>query len=345
MDTQRALGFGIVGCGGISAVHIAAIPALPGAALAGVTDQDSARAQETARRHQTRAFASFEDMLASRDVDIVTLCTPSGLHAPMALAALKAGKHVVVEKPLATTLLDADQVIALAKQQERLVCVISQLRFSPAVQAVKRALDERRLGRVVSARLTMHYWRSPAYYAVSPWRGTWAMDGGGALMNQGIHGVDLLLYLLGPVIRLSALTKTQTHAIETEDTAAALLAFASGALGTLQASTTCHPGYARTLEICGDQGSVILCEDGILNWDLPGDQPKNLHAPGNAAQNPMDIRPEGHIIQLTNMVRAVRGEEPLLVDANEGRKPLALITKVYEAARRGEFLDLPPSGG
>ncbi len=337
MDAQT-LGFGIVGCGGISAVHIAAIDLLPGAALVGVADRDIACARQTAQTHHTRVFASFADMLASPDVDIVSLCTPSGLHAPMTLEALKAGKHVVVEKPLALTLPDADAVIAQADASDRKVCVISQLRFSPAVQAVSQALAGGQLGRVVSARLTMHYWRSPQYYGSSPWRGTWAMDGGGALMNQGIHGVDLMLYLLGPVRRLSALTKTQTHAIETEDTAAALLEFASGAVGTLQASTTCHPGYPRTLEICGDGGSVVLREDSILSWDLPGEAPETLHAQGNPAQDHKAIHPEGHRIQLENMINAVQGKEPLLVDAREGRKPLALILAVYESARQGTFI-------
>ena len=246
----------------ISRFHAAAIERVDGARLVGVFDPVPEAAERAAHAYGTRRFDSLEEMLACREAEAVCVCTPNGLHAPIALKALDAGRHVVIEKPMALTLKDADEIARAALRQNLCVSVISQLRFSPAIQAVKRALAEKRLGKVVSASLAMKYWRDSAYYASSNWRGTWAMDGGGALMNQGIHGVDLLQYLAGPVRRLTAVCKTQTKNIEVEDSAAAVLEFESGAVGTLEGSTTCRPGYPRRLEICGDLGSVVLEEEG-----------------------------------------------------------------------------------
>ena len=189
---MRTVGFGIVGCGMISRFHAAAIESVDGARLVGVFDPVPEAAERTAHAYGTRRFDSLEEMLACKETEAICVCTPNGLHAPIALKALDAGRHVVIEKPMALTLKDADEIARAALQRNLCVSVISQLRFSPAIQAVKQALEEKRLGKVVSASLAMKYWRDSAYYASSNWRGTWAMDGGGALMNQGIHGVDLL---------------------------------------------------------------------------------------------------------------------------------------------------------
>ncbi|MGI6671714.1 MAG: Gfo/Idh/MocA family protein [Christensenellales bacterium] len=334
-------GFGIVGCGSISAIHAAAIARLPQAYLAGMVDTNIAYAQAAAQRHGTRVYHTLEELLADKAVDIVSLCTPSGLHAQQALQALHAGKHVVVEKPLALTLADADAVIEAAQRNGRQVCVISQLRYAPTVQAVRRALAAGQLGRVVSVQLTMNYWRDEEYYTSSSWRGTWAMDGGGALMNQGIHGMDLMQYLVGPVRRVSAFCKTQTRPMETEDSAVAILEFASGAVGTLQASTTCCPGYARTLTICGDKGSLELTEDTITRWDAPGHMPESDSNVHGAASDPTALNIAGHAMQFSNLLASLKGEERLLSDAREGRKPLEIILAVYQSAREGKPVELP----
>lgn len=326
-------GFGIIGCGMISGFHARALAAIDGARLVGVYDPNSASMARAAEAYGVGTFDSMEAMLACPEIDAVCVLTPNGLHAPIALQALAAKKHVVVEKPMAITLEDADRLVAASEAARLQLCVISQLRFSPAVQAVKRALEAGAFGKIVSASLSMKYYRDASYYTGSGWRGTWAMDGGGALMNQGIHGVDLLQYLAGPVRRVHAVCKTQTRPIETEDSAAAILEFASGAVGTLEASTTCAPGYPRRLEICGDRGGVTLEEEDILRWDLPIPKPDLTAHSGAASSDPSAIDARGHERQLRNMVAAIQSGEQLLVDAREGRKPVRIILSVYESAR------------
>ena len=341
---MKPIGFGIVGCGMISRFHADTIAAMADARLAGVFDPVPESMKRAAQRYGVTGFCTLEELLACDEVDAVCVCTPNGLHAAIALQALRAGKHVVIEKPMALTLADADAIIEAADAADRRVCVISQLRFSPAVQAVRRAIGEGRFGKIVSASLSMKYWREESYFTASGWRGTWRMDGGGALMNQGIHGVDLLQYLAGPVHRLTALCKTQTRPVEVEDSAVAVLEFASGAVGTMEGSTTCCPGYPRRLEICGDRGSVVLQEEDILSWDLPGERPELLRHDSGAASDPSAISSAGHLRQLENMVKAIRGEEALLVDAREGRKPVEIILSVYESSQKGVSVTLNQRG-
>ena len=336
---ERKIRFGLIGCGMIASFHAQALSVLPQAELSGAYDASETAAKRFCGKWGGQVYGSIDQMLADPAIDAVCILTPNGLHAPMAMQALEAGKHVVVEKPMAITLEDADRLIALSQSTDRLVCVISQLRFSPAVQAVRRAVEEGAFGRITSASLSMKYWRDEAYYA-SSWRGTWKMDGGGALMNQGIHGVDLLQYLVGPVTRVSAFCKTQTRPIETEDSAAAALEFACGAVGTLEGSTTCFPGYPRRIEICGEKGSVVLEEDEIVRWDLPEERPETQESVSAAASDPSAIRAEGHERQLANMVRAILGEEPLWVDAKEGKKPVEIILSIYRSSETGRPVEI-----
>lgn len=342
---NRKIGFGIIGCGAISKFHINAILSIQEAGLVGVYDPNTASMERVAEEYHTHAFASQEQLLLCAEIDVVCVLTPSGLHASIAMEVLKAGKHVVVEKPMALNLTDAEALIRLSEEKDLKVCVISQLRFSPAIQAVRRALQDGMLGNVVSASLSMKYFRDASYYTSSGWRGTWKMDGGGALMNQGIHGIDLLYYLAGPVRQLKAICKTQTRPIETEDSAVAILEFENGAVGTLEGSTTCYPGYPRRLEICGDKGSILLEEDHIVRWDLPS-PPASCHISAqpkpaeHGASNPTAISADGHIRQLRNMVHSILYGEPLLVNAKEGRKPLEIILAIYESSKTNASISL-----
>lgn len=341
MSTQTVR-FGIVGCGMIARFHARALLQTEGARLTACFDPVPASAQAFAREQNIEVFETLEGLLAGGGVDAVCLCTPSGLHTPQAVQALRAGKHVVVEKPMSLTLADADLLIRTAGETGGRVCVISQFRFQPAVQAVKRALEAGDFGRVTSARLSMPYYRSEDYYRSGGWRGTWEMDGGGALMNQGIHGVDVFRYLLGPVRRVQGAVRTLAHEIAVEDTAAAVLEFDSGALGILEGSTACAPGYPRIIEIHGTRGSVVLEEDAVLCWNIPtqcplpvGEQAQNV-----ASSDPSAIGVEGHQRQLQNFVRAILDGEPLLVDAASGRPALEVILGIYESSRTGRPVDL-----
>ena len=342
-EGKRMVRFGIVGCGTIAAFHAAAIAQLENARLLGVWDALPEAARRFAGERGVRAYETMEAMLEDAEIDAVCICTPSGFHGAQAIDAVRHGKHVALEKPMCLELSQADELARLAGQNGCQVCVISQLRFSPAMRALKDAVEKKAFGRVVSGSLSMKYYRSDEYYASSSWRGTWRMDGGGALMNQGIHGVDLLQYLMGGVRAVTAIAKTQTRRIETEDSVVAVLEFANGALGTLEASTTCFPGYPRRLGICGDKGSAVLSEDTVERWDLS--IPLQLEtgtAVGGAASDPKAISCEGHRRQLENLVGAIEGREALMVDAAEGRKPLEIILAVYQSAREGRRVALIP---
>lgn len=304
----------------------------------GVFDAYRPGAEKFAAERSVRIFDTMEELLASPEVDAVGICTPSGMHTEQAVKAMNAGKHIVVEKPMSLSLEDADRLIEAARVNHVKVCVISQYRFSDAVQEIRRAIDEGAFGTIVSGSLQMKYYRSHEYYASGGWRGTWDMDGGGCLMNQGIHGIDMFRYLMGPVKTLTAITKTQTRQVEVEDSAVAILEFANGAVGTIEGSTTCYPGYPRRLEICGDNGSIVLEEDSILRWDLPipcrlpvGNQAKNV-----AAADPKAIDVSGHLRQIGNLVAAILHDEPLMADAASGRPPLEVILAIYESSRTGK---------
>lgn len=331
--------FAVVGCGMIARFHAAAIAEIPGASLVGAYDQHRPGAEAFAADHPgLRLFSTLEELLAAPEVDAVCVCTPSGLHTAQAVAAMEAGKHLVVEKPMSLSLADADRLIATAEKTGVKVCVISQFRFSDAVQEIRRAVECGALGKIVSGSLSMKYYRSEEYYASGVWRGTWDMDGGGALMNQGIHGIDVYRYLMGPVRRLTAFAKTQTRPIEVEDSAVAVVEFTSGAVGTIEGSTTCYPGYPRRIELCGDAGSVVLEEDAILRWDLPidcrllvGERAQNV-----AASDPKAINVRGHVKQIANLVDAVLYGAPLMADAASGRPPLEIILGIYESAKSGK---------
>jgi UDP-N-acetyl-2-amino-2-deoxyglucuronate dehydrogenase len=339
---KEKLGFGIIGCGMISGWHAEAISKIPQARLVGVTDAIAKLRSDLAVKYGAIPYESVEKMLADPNIRIVSICTPSGLHAPLAVQAAQAGKHVIVEKPMALNLKDADQMIVTCERNQVKLCVISQLRFSPAIQQIKQALDESVLGRVVLGDLYMKFNRTQAYYDQGNWRGTWEMDGGGALMNQGIHGVDLLRYLMGPVKSVSAHTRTLARKIEVEDTAVAILEFQNGALGVIEATTSVYPGATRHLEINGGRGTIVLEENSIARWDIEGQEPSAGvvlgHAAGDTSSNPGAFGVEGHVYQITDMIEAVLNNRRPVVDGSEGRKALEVILAIYESSASSKLV-------
>lgn len=357
MGMSGKVGFAVIGCGMISRFHISAICAAEGAYLAGVYDVSGEHARRTAAEQKVRAYGCLEEIWEDGEVDAVCICTPSGLHGEMACQALSHGRHVLVEKPMALKLEDCDRMLRLAAERHVKLSVVSQLRFSTAVRQARRLLRDGALGRLINADLHMKYFRSQEYYDSGGWRGTWAMDGGGALMNQGIHGVDLLLYLAGPVTSVYGRAATLTRSIEVEDTLSAVAVFESGALGVIQADTSVYPGFPRRIELCGDKGSLILEEDKIVyasfeeerwngfvrreaegackkqeEWAQCGEEQRTAVG---GHRNPGAIGAEGHFCQVKNLVNAVLYDEPLLVDGQEGRRAVELILRIYESAREG----------
>jgi UDP-N-acetyl-2-amino-2-deoxyglucuronate dehydrogenase len=346
---RRVRGFGIVGTGVISAIHARAIASLPGARLAAVTDVEPDRATSLAAAHDCAAEPDLDALLARGDVDVVCVCVPSGLHADVGIRAAAAGKHLVVEKPLDVSLEAADRLIATARQAGVTLTVISQHRFDPGLLELRRLLDDGSLGRLVLGEASTKWYRSQAYYDSSAWRGTWALDGG-SLMNQGIHYADLLLWSMGPVAEVTALFSTQTHRIEAEDSALAVLRFASGALGTIVTSTSVFPGFAQRLEISGTNGTVVIEDGEIVRCELStggaeagqhGRATADGRAP-SAAANPADLAIASHAAQISDLLDAIDEGRAPSVTGEDGRAVLEVVCAVYDSARDARPVRLAP---
>jgi UDP-N-acetyl-2-amino-2-deoxyglucuronate dehydrogenase len=334
-------GFGIIGAGTIAAIHADAIAMLPGTRLSAVTDVAAGAARDFAAARGCAAEPSVDDLLARRDVDVVCICVPSGLHAEVGVRAAKAGKHLVVEKPLDVTLDAADRLLAAARQAGVALTVMSQHRFDPGLIELKRLIDDGALGTLVLGEASTKWYRTQEYYDSAPWRGTWAMDGG-ALLNQGVHYVDLLRWCMGPAAEVTAVCTTQSHSIEVEDTALAIVRFASGAVGTISATTAAYPGFPQRLEITGTEGTVTV-EDGRLVRTALRGAAGAARSPGAAqpaAVDPAGLDPAVHAAQLADLLASVdEGREPA-VSGESGREALEIVRAVYESSRTGRPVTL-----
>ena len=346
-ETSRAgrrHGLGIIGTGVIAATHAAAIAAIPGARLVAATDVVPERAGEFAAKHGCAAEPSLGALLARDDIDAVSVCVPSGLHAEVGITAARAGKHLVVEKPIDVSLAAADRLIEAADAARVALTVVSQHRFDPGLVELRRLLDTGALGRLLLGEAATKWLRSQAYYDSAAWRGTWGLDGG-SLMNQGIHYVDLLRWTMGPVHEVSAVYATQNHEIEAEDTALAVLRFASGAVGTIVSSTVVFPGFAQRLEVSGTGGTVVVEDGAIVAQDLTDDAaqlglrgsrlPRPAGEPG-AAANAAALGMSSHAAQIADLLAAADEGRPPQVTGRDGRDTLEVIRAVYESARAGQ---------
>lgn len=334
-------GFGIVGTGVIAAAHAEAIAQVPGAWLAAVTDTSPELAKELADSRGCAPEPDLDALLARDDVDIVTVCVPSGLHAEIGVAAAAAGKHLIVEKPIDVTLDAADRLIGAARAAGVKLTVISQHRFDPGVAELRRLIDDGALGTLLLGEASTKWYRSQDYYDSGAWRGTWALDGG-SLLNQGVHYVDLLLACMGPVAEVTAISATQTHQIEVEDVALALLRFRSGAVGTIVSSTSVYPGLAQRLEISGTQGTVVI-EDGEIIFCGLASEPREARATRSqpAGAHTPDIGIASHVAQIADFIEAIeQGSEPGAT-AQDGRAALEVVLAVYESARERRTVKLP----
>ena len=332
---KKIIRFGILGCGMIARFHADAIDSLENAQLVGAASANPASAKAFAESRGIRAYDSYEAMLSDPEIDAVCICTPSGCHGENAIQALNAKKHVVLEKPMAFTPEECGEIDETAKKNGRVLTVICQLRFSRDVQRIRKLLAENAFGKLVFCDLYMKYWRNPAYYSSSNWKGTKKFDGGGALMNQGIHGVDLLLYLVGDAKVLCAKNKTHFHDIEVEDLSVAMLEFENGAMGVIEASTCSNPGFERRLEITGTEGSVVLVENRIEKLILKGEDCTGVTEAkvSGTASDPAAMDFTLHAMQIGNFIKAIYGEEELVMSAKEGSRAVALIDTIYNFKR------------
>jgi UDP-N-acetyl-2-amino-2-deoxyglucuronate dehydrogenase len=331
------LRFAVVGAGVIGRQHALVIDQLADRIeLVAVVDEDVERAVELAGAAGGTPFRRLAETID--DVDVVVVCTPTGQHGEVAIEALRAGKHVIVEKPAEVTVEKTDEIIEAQRKAGTLVTVISQHRFDPATEVALAAIGRGDLGRVVSGIASIDWWRSQDYYDSGQWRGTWALDGGGALMNQGVHTVDLLVAALGEPVEVFAYTGTLAHErIETEDVAAGVVRFASGALGVLHATTAAYPGLSARLQVHGDRGSVVIDNDRLVYF---GSAPAADDGPGPAAGSDPRQMSDAHRLQYLNFLAALDGTEELRVDLETNRRSISVITGAYESARTGRPVSL-----
>ncbi|GAC1358108.1 MAG: Gfo/Idh/MocA family oxidoreductase [Ktedonobacteraceae bacterium] len=344
--------FGIVGCGVIGPTHAEAIASLPDAELIAVTDVAPEKAQKLADKYHAKAYSDLHAMLIGEQLDVVNVCTPSGMHGEHACQVMRAGRDVIVEKPMEITHERIDEMLRVQKETGRKMAVISQHRFDEASMHVYKLINEQALGRLVLGNTAIPWWRSQKYYDSGAWRGTRALDGGGVLMNQSIHSIDILQWLMGPARTIQAYTDTLVHRMETEDSAVAILRFASGALGTISATTGAYPGATTRIEVFGDRGSAIIENDHLGYLHLARDDEEEVGAYGgtkkertvaqssSTASNPAALQSATHALQIADFLRAIRENGQPLVDGYEARRPVDIILGVYESARTGKEVTL-----
>jgi predicted dehydrogenase len=348
--------FGVLGCGVIGPTHAAAIAGLPESKLVAVADTAPQRAEALAERYGVHAYGTLEDMLEREQLDVVNICTPSGMHGAHAVQVMRSGRHVMVEKPMEVRREAIDEMLRVQEETGAILAVIFQHRFAPASQEARALVQEGVLGRLALGNAHDLLWRSQAYYDSGAWRGTWALDGGGALMNQGIHSIDLLQWLMGPVRSVYAWTGTLAHEMETEDTAVAVLRFASGALGTIVGTTAAYPGVTSRVELFGDKGSMVIENDELAFRHLARDEHGGAaayglspaasgaaHLPGGSGTtaNPAAVTTGTHAAQIADMIRAILDGGAPLVDGRDGRRAVDIILGIYESQRTGQEVTVP----
>lgn len=339
--------FGIIGTGAIANVHADAIRSMDQGTLHSIYGRNPTRCRQVANDHAAICHHDLETFLSDPELEIVTVCTPSGAHREPALAALAHGKHVIVEKPLEITTSRVDEMIAAAAASGKTLACVLNRRFTPAMNALRDASHNSRFGRLTSASCYVKWYRDQAYYDSADWRGTWELDGGGALMNQAIHAVDALLHLAGPVRSVQADVACLAHErMEVEDIAVAILEFENGARGVIEASTCCasKAGHPLRIQLCGTKGSAFLADESFEVWDFLNEEPSDAKVrtdlmstsiTGLGANDPKAIQSAQHRRNFEDVVTAIRKSTPPSTHAREARKAVALIEAIYQSARNG----------
>jgi UDP-N-acetyl-2-amino-2-deoxyglucuronate dehydrogenase len=345
---MKTWNFGIIGAGLIADFHAKAIGDIPNAKLVGCCDKMPDKAKKLADKYGARTFENFQQMLDSDDIDIVTIATPSGFHAEPTIAAAEAGKHVICEKPLEITLERIDSMIVAHEKSGTYLGGIFPYRFNDMTEPIREAINSGRFGKITYAGIYVPWWRTDEYYKDS-WHGTWKLDGGGALMNQSIHMVDMLCDLMPPIESVQAYTAALGHKIETEDTAAAAIRYTNGALGIIYGTTASYPGQFRRFEITGTKGTVINVENSITVWQFADEKPEDKEilakfgqiSGGGGVSDPAAISYENHTRNFRAFLEALEAGENFWIDGREARKAVEVILAIYKSAKEQRPVTLP----
>jgi len=337
--------FGIVGTGMIAEFHARAIGEIPGSSIVACLDALPARARAFAAKHGCRAYDDLGAFLRDQEMEVVNVCSPSGAHLDSAIPAAESGRHLIVEKPLEISVARCIRIVEAADRAGVTLSGIFPSRFHGAARELKAAVEAKRFGALAMGSAYVKWWREQSYYSGSGWKGTKAMDGGGALMNQSIHAIDLLLWYMGKARRVTAFTGTVGHSgLEIEDNAAAALEFESGALGAIQGSTATWPGFLKRVEVMGAAGSAVLEEESLVFWRFAqetraDDETRSRYAAvtstGGGASDPSAIGHVGHRLQIEDVIRSIGERRKPLVDGIEATRAVALIEAVYDSAATG----------
>ena len=335
---------GIIGGGGISDTHARAVQEVDGAKVVAFVGTNREKVERLGQTYQGAAYKDLETFLTHKPMDVVMIGSPSGLHAEQGIECALRGLHVLVEKPIDVIVEKADDLIAECKRANVKLGVCFQDRFATDSTRLKELIENGGLGKVFLVSAHVKWYRPPEYYSNSRWRGRLALDGGGALMNQGVHTIDLMLWLLGDVKRVYAKTLTALHDIESEDTLVATLEFSNGAIGTLEAATSVYPGYDRRLEITGSEGTVIFERDRIIRADLKSSSFGNLQSEvldtNRSSSSPIVSDVTGHKRILEDFLNAIRTDGQPRCDGYEGRRSVNLVKAIYQSARIGKTVDI-----
>jgi len=336
------LHFGLIGCGRVAPRHAESFAQLAGATLAAVADVRASRADRFAKEYHAEAYTDYRRLLERPDIAAVSICTPSGLHAAMAIAAMQAGKHVIVEKPMAMSLADADAMIRASAETGRKLCVVLQNRYNPPMQDLRRVVDSGRLGRLLLGSATVRWYRPQEYYE-DEWHGTWAMDGG-ALMNQSIHHIDALQWLMGAPASVFAYTATLAHRMEAEDAGVAVIRFQSGALGTIEGSTITYPeNLEGSVAVFGERGSIKVGGTALNRktvWKVEGELEHEKELLTRDQLDPASVYGTSHSAVIADMIAAIRDDRPPKTNGPEARRSVAFVLAIYESARTGRPVDM-----
>lgn len=348
---MKTWNFGIVGTGMIADFHAQAIGSLKNARLIGFWGLNPHKTQALSKKYQCKAFSNFEELLNCDEIEILTIATPSGAHMEPAIEAAVHGKHVICEKPLEISLKRIDRMIEAHAKAGTSLGGIFNYRFNEAVNHLKEAVEEGRFGKISFASVQVPWWRSDDYYK-NNWHGTWKLDGGGALMNQSIHMIDLLQYLMGPVSSLHAYAATIGHSIEVEDTATAILRFKNGALGSIYGSTTSFPGQFRSLTITGTEGTAVMVENSFKVWQFANQTESDIEIQkrlgeikgGGGISDPSAISFQSHAKFFEAFIKSIETGIPFEINGTEARKAVEIVLAIYQSAREDKPYTFPGTG-
>jgi predicted dehydrogenase len=349
LTQEREIGFGVVGLG-MGTHHAKAIQSAKGAKLIAVCDIDEGRLNRTVEEHKVKSYKSYDDMLKDDEIEVINVCVPSGMHVDMAIQAIEAGKNIIVEKPVDIKVEKIDKLIEVGNKAGVKMSGIFQSRTTPMNKRIKDAIDKGRLGKLIGAHAILPWYRAQSYYEGrhGSWKGTWDMDGGGSLMNQGVHTVDLIQWLVGRVRSVFGAFGVYAHKIEAEDKAAALLKFENGALGTLTTTTSAYPGLSQMVLIHGEEGTISWSEGHLVAWKIRGEKEKeeeadmlSLYGPREkrgetTASDPMAVGSSGHVGMVEDMVQAILEDREPEITIESAKHAVEIVNAIYESGRTGK---------